>query len=125
MIWQPGSQVKCIKTERTAWLKVGQIYEIAEPIEGYHEHPQVLEPATGHRIDMAYGNFVPVESPRANIKQLIAYHSKNCNRLTHGCCRTLRCLMRGGYVKGRLPVNTEIATCEEYETVLVLRCLLD
>ena len=94
---------------------------------GVHDHPQVLEPDAGHRVDMAYGNFVVAESPlmarNANIEQLIAYHSKTCNRLTHGCCRTLRCLMRGGYVKGWLPIDPELATCEEYETVLVLQSL--
>jgi len=78
---------------------------------------------------MAYGNFVvavlPLTAQKVNIEQLITYHSKTCNRLIHGCCRTLRCLMRGGYIKGRSPIDIEIATCEEYETVLALRSLSD
>lgn len=43
-----------------------------------------------------------------------AFLRAQCNQLTHGECRSLNCLLRGGYVRGT-PCDSEIATCEALE----------
>lgn len=40
---------------------------------------------------------------------------EQCNRYTNGFCQTVACLKRGGYVRDKVPVNCDVATCEPYE----------
>lgn len=54
------------------------------------------------------------------IDALIAYHGKQCAKIGYGKCSTLRCMKRGGHKNGT-PADYSIATCEEYETVEILR----
>lgn len=38
-----------------------------------------------------------------------------CNRYTNGSCSTLKCLLRGGYQRGKTKPNYDLATCHAYE----------
>lgn len=40
---------------------------------------------------------------------------ENCNRLANGQCQTFACLKRGGYIRGGLLANYNIATCPAWQ----------
>jgi hypothetical protein len=46
-----------------------------------------------------------------------------CNRYTNGQCSTLSCLRRGGYKRGQVPVDYQLATCHAHEIVRKLELL--
>ncbi len=48
--------------------------------------------------------------------------SKECHRYTDGVCNTRICLVRGGWVRGKLPVGDRtLATCEIHEAILEIK----
>ena len=46
-----------------------------------------------------------------------------CNRYANGQCSTLACLRRGGYKRGDVPVNYDLATCHAHEVLVELENL--
>ena len=46
-----------------------------------------------------------------------------CNRYANGQCHTTACLRRGGYIRGTVPVNYELATCHAHEVLTELEQL--
>lgn len=54
------------------------------------------------------------ETPTAGQDDIRKWATGECMKLKHGECRTLSCLIRGGYVLGT-PCDSSVATCEPLE----------
>lgn len=61
----------------------------------------------------------------AELLALADHHATGCSKFANGECMTMRCLKRGGLRPGK-PVtipDSQNATCEAYETAVILRRL--
>ncbi len=51
--------------------------------------------------------------------------TEQCNRSYNGECSWTRCLVRGGYTRGKEPVDYDCATCEAKEMKAALHAAAD
>ncbi len=61
-----------------------------------------------------------------NDQENLQWLKNQCNRYKNGTCMTLKCMKRGGYVRGSdMKVDYEIATCNAFEIVKRLEQTID